>query len=326
MIKRRQFIAGLGGAAAWPLAARAQQPVMPVIGMLMANSREASLGRLAAFREGLNETGYVEMRNVAIEYRSADGQYDRLPALAADLVRRQVNVIVTLGGVPAALAAKSATTTIPVVFQSGADPVKIGLVASLAQPGGNMTGASNLDVELGPKQLEILHELIPMATSIALLVNPANPNAETASKDMQAAARILGVQLHIVHASADGDLDTVFANLVRLPAGGLVIAPDPFFGSRIERLAVLATRHAVPTIYRPDFAAAGGLMGLAGPFEEQWRLVGTYTGRILKGDKPGSLPVQQSSRVELTINLKTAKTLDLTVPITLLGRADKVIE
>jgi putative ABC transport system substrate-binding protein len=207
MIKRREFIAGLGSAVAWPLAARAQQPAMPVIGILIATSREASLSRLAAFREGLNETGYVEMRNVAIEYRSAEGQYDRLPALAAELVRRHVNVIVTLGGIPAALAAKSATTTIPVVFQSGADPVKMGLVASLAQPGGNMTGASNLDVELGPKQLEILHELIPTATSIALLVNPANPNTQTASKDMQAAARILGLQLHIVHASADGDLD-----------------------------------------------------------------------------------------------------------------------
>jgi putative ABC transport system substrate-binding protein len=325
-MNRREFIAGLGGAAAWPLVARAQQPALPVVGILIATSREASLSRLAAFREGLNETGYVEMRNMAIEYRSADGQYDRLPALAAELVRRHVNVIVTLGGIPAALAAKSATTTIPVVFQSGADPVKMGLVASLAQPGGNMTGASNLDVELGPKQLEILHELIPTATSIALLVNPANPNTQTASKDMQAAARILGLQLHIVHASADGDLDMVFANLIRLPAGGLVIAPDPFFGSRIEQLAALATRHAVPTIYRPDFAAAGGLMGLSGPLAEQWRLVGTYTGRILKGDKPGNLPVQQSSRVELTINMKTAKALGLTVPITLLGRADKVIE
>ena len=189
-----------------------------------------------------------------------------------------------------------------------------------------MTGASNLDVELGPKQLEILHELIPTATSIALLVNPANPNTETALNDMQAAARILGLQLNIVHASADGDLDTVFANLIGLPAGGLVIAPDPFFGSRIERLAALATRHAVPAIYRPDFAAAGGLMGLAGPFAEQYRVVGTYTGRILKGDKPGDLPVQQSTRVELTINMRTAKSLGLTVPITLLGRADKLID
>ena len=326
MIGRREFIARLGSAAAWPVTARAQQPAVPVIGMLMVASREANLSRLAAFREGLNETAYVEMRNVAIEYRSADGQFDRLPALAAELVRRHVNVIVALGGIPAALAAKSATTTIPVVFQSGADPVKMGLVASLAQPGGNMTGASNLDVELGPKQLEILHELIPTATSIALLVNPANPNTETALNDMQAAARILGLQLNIVHASADGDLDTVFANLIGLPAGGLVIAPDPFFGSRIERLAALATRHAVPAIYRPDFAAAGGLMGLAGPFAEQYRVVGTYTGRILKGDKPGNLPVQQSTRVELTINMRTAKSLGLTVPITLLGRADKLIE
>jgi putative tryptophan/tyrosine transport system substrate-binding protein len=299
---------------------------MPVIGLLMTTSREANLGRLAAFREGLNKTGYVEMRNVAIEYRSADGQYDRLPALAAELVRRHVNVIVAGPGIPAALAAKSATSTIPVVFQSGADPVATGLVASLAQPGGNVTGVTNLDAMLGPKQLEILHELIPMATSIALLVNPANPNTETVSKDMQTAARSIGLQLHFLHASADGDLDTAFATLIRLPVGGLVIAPDPFFGSRIDQLAALVTRHAVPAIYRPDFAAAGGLMGLAAPVAEQWRVVGTYTGRILKGDKPGDLPVQQSTRVDLTINMMTAKALGLTVPTTLLGRADRVIE
>jgi putative ABC transport system substrate-binding protein len=297
---------------------------MPVIGLLMTTSREANLGRLAAFREGLNRTGYVEMRSVAIEYRWADGKYERLPALAAELVRRRVNVIVAGPGIPAALAAKSATTTIPIVFQSGADPVEAGLVANLAQPGGNMTGVTNLDAKLGPKQLEILHELIPMATSIALLVNPANPATEIVSKDMQTAARILGLQLHLVHASTDRDLDSVFATLIQSPAGGLVIAPDPFFGSRIERLAALATRHAVPTIYRPDFAAAGGLMGLAAPVAEQWRLVGSYTGRILKGDKPGNLPVQQS--IDLTINMKAAKELGLTVPAAMLSRADKVIE
>ena len=291
MIKRRTFIAGLGSAAVWPPLARAQQPAIPVIGLLMSTSREANLERLAAFREGLSKTGYVEMRNVAIEYRSADGQYERLPALAAELLRRHVNVIVAGPGIPAALAAKSATTTIPVVFQSG-----------------------------------VLHELIPIATSIALLVNPANPANETASNDMQTAARTLGVQLHLVHASADSDLDIVFATLNRLPVGGLVIAPDPFFGSRTERLAELATRHAVPTMYKPDFAAAGGLMGLAAPVAEQWRLVGTYTGRILKGDKPGNLPVQQSARVDLTINMKAAKALGLTVPAALLSRADKVIE
>jgi putative tryptophan/tyrosine transport system substrate-binding protein len=325
-MRRREFIAGLGSAAAWPVSARAQQSTMPVIGVLMATPREANVGRLAAFREGLSKTGYVEMRNVTIEYRSAEGQYDRLPALAAELVRRRVDVIVAGPGIPSALAAKSATTTIPVVFQSGADPVETGLVANLAQPGGNMTGVTNLDAKLGPKQLEILHELIPMATGIALLVNPANPATEIVSKDIETAARTLGLKLHLVHASTDNDLDMVFATLIRLPAGGLVIAPDPFFGSRIERLAVLATRHAVPTIYRPDFAAAGGLMGLASPFAEQWRLIGTYAGRILKGDKPGDLPVQQSTRVELTINMRTAKALGLTVPITLLGRADKVIE
>jgi putative tryptophan/tyrosine transport system substrate-binding protein len=325
-MRRREFIAGLAGAWAWPLAARAQRAAMPVIGLLLSTSREANLGRLAAFREGLSRTGYVEMRNVAIEYRSADGQYERLPALAAELVRRQVNVIVAGPGIPAALAAKSATTTIPIVFQSGADPVVTGLVTNLAQPGGNMTGVTNLDAQLGPKQLEILHELIPMATSIALLVNPANPASETESKNMQTAARTLGLQLPLTHATTDSDLDLVFANLNRLPAGGLVIAPDPFFGSRIERLAALATRHAVPTIYRPDFAAAGGLMGLAAPVAEQWRLVGAYAGRILKGDRPGGLPVQQSTRVELTINTKAAKVLGLTVPAGLLSRADKVIE
>jgi putative ABC transport system substrate-binding protein len=313
-MRRRQFIAGLGSVAAWPLSARAQQPAMPVIGLLMSTSREANLGRLAAFREGLSKTGYVEMRNVAIEYRSADGQYERLPALAAELVRRRVNAIVAGPGIPAALAAKSATTTIPVVFQSGADPVGTGLVSNLAQPGGNMTGVTNLDARLGPKQLEMLHELMPMATSIALLVNLANPATETISKDMQMAARILGLQLHLVHASTDSDLDMVFATLIQLPSGGLVIAPDPFFGSRIERLAALATRYAVPTMYKPDFAAAGGLMGLAAPVAEQWRLVGTYTGRILKGDKAGNLPVQQSVRVDLTINMKAAKALGLTVP------------
>jgi putative ABC transport system substrate-binding protein len=325
-MRRREFIAGLGSAAAWPLVARGQQPALPVIGLLMSTSREVNLGRLAAFREGLSKTGHVEMRNVAIEYRSADGQYERLPALAADLVRRHVNVIVAGPGIPAALAAKSATTTIPIVFQSGADPVGTGLVSNLAHPGGNMTGVTNLDVKLGPKQLETLHELIPITTSIALLVNPANPANETASKDMQTAARTLGVQLHLVQASADSDLDIVFATLNRLPVGGLVIAPDPFFGSRTERLAELATRHAVPTMYKPDFAAAGGLMGLAAPVAEQWRLVGTYTGRILKGDKPGNLPVQQSARVDLTINMKAAKALGLTVPAALLSRADMVIE
>jgi putative ABC transport system substrate-binding protein len=325
-MRRREFIAGLGSAAAWPIVARGQQAAMPVVGLLMATSREANLGRLAAFREGLNRTGYIEMRNVAIEYRSADGQYERLPTLAAELVRRQVDVIVAGPGIPAALAAKSATATIPVVFQSGADPVEAGLVTNLAQPGGNVTGVTNLDAKLAPKQLEILHELIPMATSIALLVNPANPATETASKDMQMAARTLGLQLHLVHASTDRDLDMVFATLIRLPAGGLIIGPDPFFGSRIERLAALATRYAVPTIYRPDFAVAGGLMGLAAPVAEQWRVVGTYTGRILKGDKPGNLPVQQSTRVDLTINMKVAKALGLTVPAALLSRADKVIE
>ena len=325
-LRRREFIALLGGAAAWPLGARAQQQATPVIGLLMAASREANLSRLTAFRQGLNETGYVEGLNVAIEYRSADGQYDRLRPLAAELARRHVNVITAIGGIPAALAAKAATTTIPVVFQSGADPVQLGLVASLARPGGNLTGSSNLDVELGPKRLQVLHEVIPTATSIALLVNPANPNTETISKDTLAAARIFGVQLHIMHASADSDLDMVFANLIRLPARGLIIAPDPYFGIRTEQLAALTIRYAVPTIYGYGFPAAGGLMSYGSPLAEQYRLVGNYTGRILKGEKPGDLPVQQSTRVELIINMKTAKVLGLTVPFTLLAIADEVIE
>jgi putative ABC transport system substrate-binding protein len=324
-MRRREFIAGLGGAAAWPLVARAQQPGMPVVGFLNNASPDGYAPMVAAFRQGLKETGYVEGQNVAIEYRWADGQYDRLPAMAAELVRRPVAVIVANG--PGVLAAKAATTTIPIVFTTGSDPVQIGLVASLSRPGGNVTGVTQLSVEVGPKRLELAHELVPTATLIALLVNPTNPNAETQFRDMQAAARILGVQLHVLHASTERDFDTVFATLAQLRAGTLVIGTDGFFNGWLERLAALALRQAVPTIYQERaFAAAGGLMSYGGSAPDIYRLAGVYTGRILKGDKPADLPVQQVTRIELIINLKTAKALGLTIPTALLVRADEVIE
>jgi putative ABC transport system substrate-binding protein len=325
-MRRRELITLLGGAAAWPVVARAQKPAMPVIGFLDSGSFGDSAHLLAAFRQGLGETGFAEGQNVAIEFRSAEGQYDRLPTLAADLVRRQVTVIVAGGG-PSAPAARDATATIPIVIYTAVDPVEAGLVASLSRPGGNLTGVSILNMELGPKRLELLHELVPKATVIAALVNPTNSNAETLSRDLKAAARILGLELHVLHASSERDFDLVFATLVRLRAGGLAVGSDAFFNSRGKLLGALTVRHAVPTIFQyREFVAAGGLMGYGGSNTGAYRVVGVYTGRILKGEKPADLPVQRSTKVELVINLKTAKTLGLTVPDTVLARADEVIE
>jgi putative tryptophan/tyrosine transport system substrate-binding protein len=326
-MQRRQFITFLGSAAAWPLAARAQQPALPVIGYLGAQSPAAFASRLRAFRQGLGETGYVEGRNVAIEFRWAQGQQNRLSALAADLVGRQVAVIVAPGGAPGALAAKSATATIPIVFEMGADPIAMGLVGSLNRPGGNLTGVSSLNVEVTPKRLEILHELVPTAAVVAVLINPTSPTAESQLRDLQAAARALGLQLHVLHAGTERDFDTVFVTLLQLRAGGLVVASDGFFGTHGEQLAALTVRHAVPAIHQSrDFSIAGGLISYGGNFVESHRQAGVYTGRILKGENPADLPVQLVTKVELFINLKAAKTLGITVPLSLLGRADEVIE
>jgi putative tryptophan/tyrosine transport system substrate-binding protein len=325
-MRRRKFISLLGGAAVvWPLRARAQQPVMPVIGFLNGASPKAYALNVTGFLQGL-EDGNIEGQNVAIEYRWAEGQYDRLPGMVADLVRRQVAVIAA-GSLPAALAAKASTTTIPIVFSIGVDPVEFGLVASLNRPGGNVTGVTNLGLELGPKQLEVLRELVPTATVMAALVNPTNSNAESHSIDLRAAARTLGLELHILHASTERDFDPVFATLAQLRASGLVIGTDAFFVSRGAQLGALTARHAVPAIHAfREFAAAGGLLSYGSSITDAYRLVGVYAGRILKGEKPADLPVQQSTKVELILNLKTAKALGLTVPLSLLGRADEVIE
>ena len=327
IVRRREFITLLGGAAAtWPTASRGQQPSVPVVGLLNSTSQQAYASRIAAFHKGLSEAGFIEGKNVAFDYRWADGQYNRLPSLAAELIDRPVNVIAAIT-TPAALAVKSVRTTIPTVFEVGGDPVELGLVASLSRPGGNFTGVSLLNAELGPKRLELLHQLVPTATTVAVLVNPANPNTETLSKALTSAAQSMGLQIHILDAGADRDFDMVFQTISRLRADALMIATDPFFNGRSAQLAAMALRQALPTIYQyRDFAIAGGLLSYGGSFTEPLRLVGIYTGRILKGEKPSDLPVQESTEVELIINLKTAKTLGISVPLALIGRADEVIE
>jgi putative ABC transport system substrate-binding protein len=329
-VKRRELLTLLGGvAAAWPLAARAQQGErMPVIGFLGGTSPEVYADRLRAFHQGLKEAGYVEGRNVEIEYLWAEGRNDLLPALAAQLARGQVAVIVAAGGTPSAFAAKAATATIPIIFGVAVDPVELGLVASLNQPGGNLTGVTNLNVEVGPKRLELLRELLPSATLIAVLVNPTNPTiGEPFVRDLEAAAHTLRFKLLVLHASTERDLDTVFATLLQQRADALVISPDQFLTTRIEQLAQLTLRHGIPAISQlRQFATAGGLTSYGSSETEYYRPVGVYTGRILNGEKPGDLPVLRSSKVELIINMKTAKVLGITFPLTLLGRADEAIE
>jgi putative ABC transport system substrate-binding protein len=324
-MKRRDLIILLGGAAAWPLPARAQ-PLMPVIGYLSGGSPESDDFRLTALRKGLSETGYVEGQSVAIEYRWAQGQNDRLPVLAAELVGRQVTVIATVGP-PPAFAAKAATSTIPIVFVVGIDPVQAGLVASLNRPGDNITGVAILSAELAAKRLDLLHELVPTATLVALLVNPTNAVTGSMTRNLQDAAGSLGLQLHVLPASTAGEIDAAFGALAEIRAGVLVLGGDPFFTNQRARIVALAARHAVPAIYGVRlFPAAGGLMSYGPDLADSFRQAGVYTGKILKGAEPAELPVEQAVKVELVINLKTAKRLGLTVPQLLLGRADEVIE
>jgi putative tryptophan/tyrosine transport system substrate-binding protein len=326
-MRRREFITLLGGAAAWPLAARAQQRPMPVVGFLSANRADAFPQNTAAFREGLAATGFVEGKAVAIEYRWADTHLERVPALALDLIRRRVDVIFTAGSDVTTLVAKGATATIPIVFTTSGDPVAFGLVASLNRPGGNLTGMTIINYQLGPKRVELLYELLPKARVVGFLLNPNNPSAEPAVAEAQAAADTLGLQIHVLRASSDQEIDTAFVTLVELKIDALFVVPDASFQSRRDQFVRLAARHAVPTIYYSrTYVAAGGLLSYGASFSEMYRQGGNYVGRILGGAKPADLPVQQPSKFELVINLKTAKALGLDVPPTLLSRADEVIE
>ena len=327
MMRRREFITLLGGVAVWPVAARTQQAAMPVIGFLHAGLPESFAHLVAAFRKGLSESGYVEERSVTIEFRWAQGQYDRLPELAAELVRRRVAVIVAPGGMPAAIAAKAATTTIPIVFGTGSDPVQYGLVASLSRPGGNVTGVSAMNVELTAKRLGLLHDLLPGAAHFAVLVNPNSPFTESAITDLRKAASSIGRQLEVLTASTNHDINAAFATLVQKRADALFINGDAFFTSRVVQLATLAVHHRVPAIYSVrEFVAVGGLISYGASFADMFRQVGIYTGRILRGEKPADLPVLQATRFELVINAQTARMLGLTVPEKLLVAADEVIE
>jgi putative ABC transport system substrate-binding protein len=326
-MRRRDFITLLGGAAAaWPLGARGQEPAMPTVGFLGGETPELRASDVRALRQGLSEQGYVEGRNFEFEFRWAEGQNDRLPALAADLVRRQVAVLVT-GGTPPALAAKALTSTIPILFDTGGDPVELGLVAALSRPGGNLTGVTALNVEIGPKRLELLHELAPAARVIALLVNPANPNGAALAREVRAAANTLGLELHVLNVSTESELDAAFATIAQVRARGLLIATDGYFLAHAEQLGARVLRERMPAVFAyHEFAAAGGLMSYGGSITDQYRRLGVYAGRILKGESPAGLPVQQATKIELIINLKTAKALGLIVPPALVARADEVIE
>jgi len=326
-MRRREFITGLGSAPLWPLLARAEQPAIPIVGFLNSQAAQDYQRQLAAFLDGLAEAGYVDGRNVRIEYRWADNHSDRLPALMADLVAKKAKVIAATS-TPAALAAKAAKTTIPIVFETGFDPIQLGLVTSLNKPSENITGVTQLNAFVTPKRLELLHELVPKAEVVGLLVNPANPTLmETETNGAVSAARSFSITLHVLHASDEGEFEGVFAKLAELHAGGLVVGADPFFTSRSARLGEIAARHAMPAVFENrSFAASGGLASYGGNPLDSYRLTGAYVARILKGSKPADLPVQQGTKLELFINAKSAKTLGITVPLPLSGRADEVIE
>jgi putative ABC transport system substrate-binding protein len=326
-VRRRDFITLLGGAVGWPLAARAQQGAMPAIGFIRADTPEASVAQVAAFRQGLSETGYVEKQNITIEYRwAAPAHYDQLPALAADLVRRKVSVIAATT-TQAALAAKAATASVPIVFETGLDPIKLGLVASLNRPGGNITGVTQLSSELVSKRLGLLHDLLPAAATIGFLVNPIYPGAESQARDLQEAARTLGLQVHVLNAGTEAEIKTAFLNFAKLRVGALFLAASPLFAGRAEQFATLAAHYALPTFYQyREYVAAGGLISYGASLTDAYRQAGVYTGRILKGEKPADLPILQPTKFELVINLKTAKALGLTIPPGVLAIADEVIE
>jgi putative ABC transport system substrate-binding protein len=326
-MRRRDIITLLGGAATWALSAGARSQMIPVIGYLGPESSGPFASRVKAFREGLAETGFTEGRNVAIDFRWAEGQYNRLPALAADLVNRKVDVIAAPGGAPVALAAKSATTTIPIVFEMGGDPIALGIVDSLSRPGGNLTGISSLSVEVSGKRLEFMHDALPAATVFAVVANPTSPTAPLQLRNIRTAAEKLGTQLHVLYASTEQELDTAFTALSQLRVGGLVFTSDPYFANRSQRLAALAVGHAVPAITQSrDFPVAGGLMSYGGDFTQSHRQAGIYAGRVLNGEKPSQLPVQRVTKVEFFLNLKAAATLGIVLPASLISSADEVIE